>query len=68
MLLFLFAAVTGFFLENAQPAPAHDGKATKEARALLRNLTKYTPDSRLTRDATATCARIERRKGFAGKV
>src|SRR5262252_8812121 len=32
MRLFLFAAVTGFVLGNAQPAPAHDGKATKAER------------------------------------
>ncbi|HKI30523.1 MAG TPA: hypothetical protein VKA46_01430 [Gemmataceae bacterium] len=36
--------------------------ATKEARALLRKLTKGTPDARLTRDAAAACERLERQK------
>jgi RNA polymerase sigma factor (sigma-70 family) len=36
--------------------------ATAEARTLLRKLTKGTPDARLTRDATAACERLERRK------
>ncbi len=32
MRLFLFAAVTGFFMENAQPALADDGKSAKPER------------------------------------
>jgi hypothetical protein len=36
--------------------------ATKEARARLLELTKGTPDARLTREAAAACKRLEGRK------
>src|SRR6184192_2600100 len=44
MQLFLFAAITGFFMDQAQPAPAHDGKPAKAERIGLWQMRAPTGD------------------------
>jgi RNA polymerase sigma factor (sigma-70 family) len=48
-------------LRSLRAAEVLEWIATTEARALLRKLSKGTPEARLTRDAAAACERLERR-------
>jgi RNA polymerase sigma factor (sigma-70 family) len=49
-------------LRGLRAAEVLERIGTTEARTLLRKLTKGSPEARLTRDATAACERLERRK------
>jgi WD40 repeat protein len=56
------AITPGGKLRALRAAEVLEWIATKEARTVLRELAKGTPDARLTREAAAACRRLEGRK------